>query len=590
MKIDNLKNKYVELCLKIIYTIMRGENMIELKNVEIPKEEQKFWNWIFGKETKVIALLDTTPIKVTGKNKFIYMQQDIYEYTNTPAMERTKRLEQIGIGGSSDSYQNRFLHQIQAYANKIDLIKSKYQNSSWRKEIELQDKKIYLIAECIKTLTHDIGHAPRTHAMENAITWIEHFHEVIGRKIVLEQKNSIEKLKQINPHLINALKMVYERDVFGFELFDEGNIDVDRCAYLPTDIAYEEEIDESVFKMIDELIKQHCTKTVITIGNGIYKEVRENELLNSKKIEVYPNNQITNIENFLKLRAQRYKQNYYGKEKSLKGLMCRELVQYISSRDVKTDTKLKEFIVQIATAGKMENVDIEEYIKWDDIRFNMELIKIAKNEDEKEEVRQLAIGNLPDFMKIMNEAYAYIDLSKEINEEEKQYIKEIRDIVRGNSEVDKQIKKDRKSLYTVLETEDDKEMENVIEQIQNQTNIKKDDIYMSKTLTVYNPKEPIYVENHGIIYEYSHLPNRTIDIYRQKVQNVYIIPFLLEIKGYRQKQIKKATEIIQNYNRGKELLIEKGEVKGNFSIFPNQEKAQEYFIHKANIYEEENQK
>ena len=99
------------------------------------------------------------------------------------------------MGNTPNGYVNEEMCGKGAYVNGIVT----FQNH----------QKIYVLADLIKMLGHDIGHPILSHAMEDAIFSKHGAHEIIGKRIMTELPVIQDILQSINPRLPNALKEVY---------------------------------------------------------------------------------------------------------------------------------------------------------------------------------------------------------------------------------------------------------------------------------------------------------------------------------------------------------------------------------------------
>lgn len=165
--------------------------MESLSNRKDKKEIiREFFSWVLDKNN--VGLFEETDLTLVKDyyDPNIYYPQQIADFFNTKAMKRIGRVGQLGlvIKESENCYHSRLEHCKGTYNRKLEELIYLSSNPEYRKYIEENDYKLYLIAELIKEAAHDIGHLPLSHAMEVQIMGRRDFHEDIGKRILLEDE------------------------------------------------------------------------------------------------------------------------------------------------------------------------------------------------------------------------------------------------------------------------------------------------------------------------------------------------------------------------------------------------------------------
>lgn len=140
----------------------------------------------------------------------IYYPTQFKAFFETKAMQRLNRISQLGLSIIELSYfiQYRLEHSKELIIEKLRI--SLYlQNSAWRKYIEDNNLKLYIIAELLKIAGHDIGHPPLSHAFEEHIIQKRGIHEEIGKKIMLENPEVLNIYSSISPSLHSIMNELY---------------------------------------------------------------------------------------------------------------------------------------------------------------------------------------------------------------------------------------------------------------------------------------------------------------------------------------------------------------------------------------------
>lgn len=541
------------------------------------KEYEEVLRWLFGNEIKIENELDET-LCHDYYDPNIYYTAEIKELFETSAMQRLSKIMHLGSTNieKHNAYHNRLEHSKGAYRRCLEFIAFQYRKPEWRKYIEENGQKGYLVEKLKFMCVHDIGHSLLSHSIENVIGDKDCDHEVIGNEIVKQNQDVQKILKKIKPNEENS-----KLGDGSLELFCEGNIDFDREDYIVRDCVY--------------LGREYINDLVVTLNSMCnLKEVEIDGKIEMKY--VYPNTVIPTIEKFLETRVELYKQEYRSKNRRMSDTITSYMVKYISNNELETGKKLREYISKFVNKSK-EEIDVNEYIKGNDMLWLNSLIDIAEN-DSDSNLRDIAALCLPNTNGLINIVYPMVKNqqkfdanieSNDFNEEEKLLINNLKRIVRCDSTISEKIKtnKFKNENHIAVTIKNEETFEKVRESI---NNILEPDSLEGLCCEKiehkkYNSKEPIYVEsNDGKIYTFDKLPERTMDILPDYVYYIYMIDSILRLEDISQDKIDGIKNILEKYiveekehvfpermNRlrlrvGKELVVPKGILEYNERI------------------------
>ena len=240
---------------------------------------------------------------------YIYYPEQIKAFFDTPVMKRLGKISQLDltINDYPNAYHNRLEHSKGVYYKKLEEFLYNYQNPSWKKYIEDNNLKLYLLAELIKMAGHDIGHPPLSHAIERETIGRSGLHEEIGQRIMLENPDIQQTLLSISPEFPQVLANLYNKNTLNFREHDESNYDVDRLDNLNRDNLY-------FGNKINLPLQQYQTICVEKDENGIPKtnpdfSISETNSGNSY-IDVYDFSSLSEIEKTLLTRLSGYSNAY----------------------------------------------------------------------------------------------------------------------------------------------------------------------------------------------------------------------------------------------------------------------------------------
>lgn len=163
--------------------------MIDLKECKTKDKVIKdFFIWLFDKKDIDLHSEIDLSLATDYYDSNIYYPDEFNQFFQTEAMQRLGKISQLGssISKNPNSYHNRLEHSKGTYNRKLEELIVQLQDEDYKKYIEDNNLKIYLIAELIKAAGHDIGHLPLSHIIETKVIGKREFHEDIGKRILLE--------------------------------------------------------------------------------------------------------------------------------------------------------------------------------------------------------------------------------------------------------------------------------------------------------------------------------------------------------------------------------------------------------------------
>lgn len=246
---------------------------------------------------------------------------------------------------------------------------------------------------------------------------------------MLEDKEIQNLLYSISPALNDIMKELYTEDVLNFKEHDESNYDVDRLDYLNRDSLY--------LGFITNLKTLHYESICVDLDkNNTPKCNSDNSIcvINSGEnyIDVYNYCDLEDIENFLLLREERYKNLYFFPAvQSYESCISNFFKAFLSSES-ECGKELKDYI----TGLKNTNVeDLDKFLNFDEITLYSELIDIAENHENKDiqDLATMLILNMSAFLTLI---YSYLNLNdkkQSYSEYDKNFLIKIKSLINSNS-------------------------------------------------------------------------------------------------------------------------------------------------------------
>lgn len=527
------------------------------------KEYEELFKWLFGNNVKIKQEVDIVMAHYYEDINIYYTDQ-IYDLFQTQAMKRMGKVLQLGAMSSNrpNAYHTRLEHSKGAYRNYIEFLAIQYRNPNWKEYIQTNKLKAYLVEKMKFLCRHDVGHSMVSHSIEGMFSCT---HEEIGEKIVQEDeqiKNALDKIKadEVNSNL--------EGDG-SLELFCEGNVDFDRMDYLTRDGLYLGNEDYNYM---------HVLKFMCNL-----KYVQETK----KYCYVYKSEALPYIEEFLSKRDNMYKNGYRSKQTKITDKIWSYLVKQIQEGKIQNTDKLKRCF-NITIGKKIEDVDVDRFLKTDYMVFLNQLMGRDINEIESNEILNYSI---PDNKQLLQIAIDFLDPKNtnynEYSQEEKEFLRNIRNLISKRND---NLKKNIDDITISVEIKEDKTDE-ILGQIKdvlvNKENISRFYSYKN-TFKKYNNKEPIYIEHKksGKIYTLDKHPDLKMDLSNDYTYGVFaIIPELKEQK-ITNEEIEKIKKILANYKNNDDRHTNKNDIKQNrmnmFKVEYNKN-----YVHKMDEYFDE---
>ena len=498
--------------------------MTDFKDIQdvTTKDEimNEFFTWMFDdpniqdKSVKLIREIDLS-LAHDYMDPHIYFPETIYRFFETPAMKRLGRVSQLSFSVNEfpNTYHHRLEHSKGVYNRKVEEMIYNFRSPEWKKYIEDNNLKLYLIAELVKMAGHDIGHFPFSHAMEEQLFGYHGVHEIIGQRLMLENKEIHDVLISISPKLPKILQELYEHESFNFKVHDDSSYDVDRIDYIARDSMY--------------------VGSPINIKTMPYKSF---PYFSHKTpfVDVYDSNSVADIEKLLNLRDYGYDYLYMSEQEQasecVMSIFFREFLKSNSS----TGTNLRNYLKSFSTK-KPYDIDLDQFIKWDDVTIDRELFNIAENHEDRN-IRKLATLMIPRIDSFLNLLYSLLDCknSKTYTKEDMEFLLHLKALIRGKSELIADLSSANFMNQNIISLNPSP----ILDTLKAKGLISSFDY----TFKAYNPKEPVHAfSKDGAIFELSEHPDRTRDWKNSTRKLHYDFTYvpLLKIYGLSDEEISK---------------------------------------------------
>ncbi len=485
---------------------------------EISKQEYKeFFKWLFGENIEIKEEFDIN-MASDYYDPNIYYTKEIYDLFQTKAMQRLAKINHLGgfILLDSNVYHNRLEHSKGAYRRCIEFLATQYKNDEWKKYIEENKQKGYLVDKIKFMCTHDIGHSMLSHGIEKLVGDENCTHEDIGDRIRKEDKQLKQALENIK-----ADETQSNIGDGSLEFLCEGNIDFDRCDFLTRDLLYTGEENQININEIINRLNHSCTLE---------------ELENGQMAYVYNLDAIRDIENFLKFREAMYEKQYRSKEKAKVEYYLRIVLDKIIKSDNPSD--IKSMMANIYNKN-INQIDISKYLQTDDIKLFNGLIKLIDQTEDNDLKEEIGVV-LPEPQNAFNLAVNMLDpknRKEDYKKEEKEFINNIRRLLDNDT-----LYKSNIYDYIVAFESDKDEILSL--------DFKSDAIEKyKKKFKIYSPKKPIYIKDHeGRIVTLENHPDLSIDLLPKYRYGVYIFIKDLQRQGYSKLKINEICNQFSKYD------------------------------------------
>lgn len=519
-----------------------------MKNDDIEIRIKQFLREIFTEE-EIYEELDTE------MSKKIYMPQSIKSLIEVPVVNRMNRILQNGsnIYGTISIMGTRMQHSKGTYELVLELLTNLWhEDEKFKQRVIENNQQKYIKAILVKELLHDIGHGAFSHTLETVCNLPRGTHEKIGNRLILENNELNDALNSIEQGLPNAMRELEEQDVLGMESLCEGQFDVDRADFLSRDNYFIGKDYKSSNVRNQELIHNiRMMEYADSNGNTVF-------------IPVFEESQMNNIEDFLQNRYDNYIEYYQQNEK----YMDEQIFKVFGMEVMKLleESPLKKYLKSIN--GKDPNdIDLDEYTSFDDIKFLKEVIKIIKTTKD-ERVKKLGLMTLPPIEAVPGLYYGVMinsnkrtSVEEQLSESDEQFIRDMKDMEKLRKKMSKGGDFKSKNCL-LLDTDREDEVTSFLKKIQDELmengnqnktlkgiQVWKNQVYFYKD----KQKEEIYIlAQDGKCYKYNKHPNRTKSAESKTKVGLCVIVPELEIEGYNATQINRIKEEVMAFNVMKE--------------------------------------
>lgn len=511
-----------------------------MQNIEKPLTTEEninlnFFKWLFEKNDIVLYSEEDKKPKKDFKSDCltIYYSQELKSFFETEPMQRLKRILQLGnfIDNDSNVLHTRYEHSIGVYNLKRSIILKQFLcNPNFRHYVEQNKLKKYLIAELIKSAGHDIGHLPLSHDLELSVIEKPGFHEKIGKRLLLENSSILNCLNNISEDMPDILKSVLENDYFGFKLLDEGNFDIDRFDYMYRDLAYRGQAQSiqtfPAFKLVP-VDFENIYKGSKPKENKNGSILVSNNLGRNSFIPVFSIDLLPQIEEFLKLRLKCYSESYFHPITQIRDKSVCIVINKAIETNEPNGKALQDFLVKLKSYNDETDVNLDEWLSWNDLNFFDQLLDIAEFSENASlrKATSFAIPGLDGLFDMSVKMLSLKENNKKLSKFDKKFLQRLHRYLTTKGELIDNLK-------------DFDYWDKCIKFTTNYDNIKKLSSssipieYYSHKIVGYNLKEPIYFETHdGQIFSYDSLPNRPNAVSSKTVSSgvaFCVLPFLDE--------------------------------------------------------------
>ena len=528
------------------------ENLEDLESKD--KLFQEFFTWLFNNshvKNKNIKLISEVDLSLARdyKDPYIYYPEQIYRFFETNPMKRLGRISQLALSINiyPNTFHSRLEHSKGVYNRKVEDFVHNYQKPEWKKYIEENDLKLYLIAELIKVAGHDIGHFPLSHAFEEQIFYVHGPHEVFGKRIMLESPEIQSVLTDISDELPETLKELYSKNILNFWFHDESSYDIDRLDYISRDTLY--------------------AGTPVTLKNAEYEsfpEISKNEGF----VDAYLAEELPEIEKLLLSRKNGYDTIYMSEDEQALECCIGSFLNSISKKEISPEIvgyDLYNFLTTIRSTP-IDKIPLDEFLKWDDIRFYREVLNIADKHPDNN-LRELATLLLPQFNAFLTVLYNLMDFknfkANNCSNYDLEFLSYIKSLISNRSLVIKRLSSNdflRENVIILTGAKSENALNNM-GLISN----------FDYNFKIYNPKEPIYIQtNDGNYVDLASHPNRTQEWIsaKKKIHYSYAYVPYLKMSGLSDEVIKeiKADGRTLSFNTPNNIAVNMGSLRVDTDI------------------------
>lgn len=515
--------------------------MVDLMNTNSKDKIIKdFYSWLFDKENIDLIAEPDLSLYASHVDHNLYYPKEFEPFFNSKAMQRLGKINQlclIHLSLYSDTYHTRLEHSKGAYYRKLEELIMQTQDEDYKKYIEDNNKKIYLIAELLKMAGHDIGHPPLSHLIEQAVKY-KGFHEEIGKRILTEDSELIDIYNAINPKLHNVMIELLSGNPMNFNEHDESNYDVDRFDYLQRDALYSgRDLNFATEKYNIMYAKCDEQGNILTNADGSIVTTNSSDA-SSKRIDVYNYSSLHYIEAFLFERLKAYKHIYCNEKTNIQDRLIRHLITILTENKELSSNELVTFLSNIKNAKSADDVDINEYTSWHDLRFLSNCMEIAENSND-EVLKKYIACVLPNLDNLINFSAEALKEAKTYTNEEINFLKKLKFMISDNGNFSRTLRAGNSVLDNTTYFYSKEELESIPEELQQYFKEIHSRIY------AYKSKEPIFIKDtYGKVYTLDKHPNRMKDWDKIEDETIVYYAFYpkLKLEGVSDDTIKRIKE------------------------------------------------
>ena len=236
------------------------------------------------------------------------------------------------------------------------------------------------------------------------------------------------------------------------------------------------------------------------------------EILSGKNsIDVYSFNDLAKIEETLLLREERYKNLYFSPNVQANESCISNFFRAFLSLKSNYGKRLRSYVTDLKTK-KVQDLDLDEFISFDEITLYSELIDIAEHHQDKN-LQDLATSVIPNMSAFLTLIYTYLNMYDKKNsysKEDKKFLLKVKSLLRNDSSLkQKLMDKNYISSNIVYLPKDTPFLDSSEKSLINA---------YDKNISSYKKTEPIYIRSDsGKIFELSNHPDKHYDWANRKI-------------------------------------------------------------------------
>lgn len=527
----------------------------------------EFFKWLFNDENiKLEKEIDISSC-LEKEKPYIYYTPEIKTFFNTKAMKRLENIGQLANVSldNPNAPHTRLEHCKGAYQKMLEFYIIQYKKQEWRETHSDEKARLRVLADIMDMASHDIGHNVYSHALEKLIGTITGAHEILGNRILHENKEIVQALNDIHPKLLQTLDKV-KKENYGLKTLKEGNIDFDRADFL---------LRDSIYLGIETGI-DNKTENSRTVSELIDKMINNCEIYKIKfdgrdvEIPVFSYEAVPEIEEFLERRAENYEHIYRSINNKPKDIFLEEFCRVIIESD-EIENELKTFLTHISETP-IEEIDLDEFLEWDDIRFYNSIFDIVDNSNN-EELKTLAKNCLPNRESLVSIVYERLmpkinpkidenghEISPENefeSEEDRKFYLRVKRLVKDEKYY-KEFTQNKDIQNSVISVyfETTKGLSDFLDVLENDFSIQKQTIDELKAwkckIKKYSKDEPIFIKGKDDkIYTFDEYPERKLNLKPREYYGIIGITNKMALAGINKTEIQKCKDAFEKISSRK---------------------------------------